>query len=51
MYENTMRASLVKMVSWWIGIQQDFEITTGNLGKYFKEYLPESFGSCTKKLF
>ena len=42
MYENTTRASLDKMVSWWIGTMYDFQVSTGTMGKYFKNLLPES---------
>lgn len=41
MYEYTTRKSLDKMISWWIGINHDFQLSTGKLGKYFKKYLPE----------
>ncbi|SES62961.1 aminoglycoside 6-adenylyltransferase [Oceanobacillus limi] len=43
MFEYTTRDSLDKMVTWWIGIQHDFQVSTGKLGKYFKDYLPESY--------
>jgi aminoglycoside 6-adenylyltransferase len=33
------RDMLDQMVSWWVGIQYDFEISTGKFGKYFKKYL------------
>ncbi|MFD2629464.1 aminoglycoside 6-adenylyltransferase [Oceanobacillus kapialis] len=43
MFELTMRDALDVMVSWWIGIQTDFQVSTGKLGKYFKKYLPASY--------
>jgi aminoglycoside 6-adenylyltransferase len=43
MFENTTRSSLDKMVSWWIGTQNDFQVSTGKMGKYYKKYLPESY--------
>ncbi|RPF50382.1 aminoglycoside 6-adenylyltransferase [Aquisalibacillus elongatus] len=43
MFEYTTRAPLDQMVAWWIGIQQDFQVSVGKLGKYFKDYLPESY--------
>jgi aminoglycoside 6-adenylyltransferase len=42
MFENTIRVSLDEMVSWWIGTNHDFQVSTGKMGKYFKKYLPES---------
>lgn len=51
MYEYTTRDSLDKMVSWWIGIQEDFQVSPGKLGKYFKEYLPESYWKMYKETY
>ncbi|MEK5148383.1 aminoglycoside 6-adenylyltransferase [Psychrobacillus sp. FSL K6-4615] len=51
MFEYTTRDSLDKMVSWWIGIQQDFQVSTGKLGKYFKKYLPELYWNMYKKTY
>lgn len=43
MFIYTIRDALDKMVSWWIGMQHNFELSAGKLGKYFKNYLPEHF--------
>ncbi|WP_100372352.1 aminoglycoside 6-adenylyltransferase [Bacillus sp. FJAT-45037] len=43
MFVNTTRASLDLMINWWIGIKYDFQISTGKMGKYFKQYLPEPY--------
>lgn len=43
MFECVIRARLDEMVSWWIGMKYDFQISTGKMGKYFKEYLPKSY--------
>lgn len=43
MYEYTTRDALDKMVNWWIGIEQNFQVSTGKFGKYFKKYLPKSY--------
>ncbi|WP_117170147.1 aminoglycoside 6-adenylyltransferase [Paraliobacillus sediminis] len=51
MYEYTMREPLDNMVSWWIGMQHDFEISTGKLGKYLKAYLPESYWKMYKETY
>lgn len=51
MYEYTTRASLDEMVSWWIGINHDFQISTGKMGKYFKKYLPEPYWEMYEKTY
>lgn len=51
MFEYTTRDSLDKMVTWWIGIQEDFQVSPGKLGKYFKEYLPESYWKMYKETY
>lgn len=43
MFKYTTRESLDKMVNWWIGIEYDFQVSTGKMGKYFKKFLPESY--------
>ncbi|MGM9932610.1 aminoglycoside 6-adenylyltransferase [Pradoshia sp.] len=43
MFEQTMRVPLELMISWWIGIQHDFHISTGKLGKYVKNHLPKAY--------
>ncbi|WP_413381837.1 aminoglycoside 6-adenylyltransferase [Alkalihalobacillus sp. 1P02AB] len=42
MFEYTVKKSLDKVVSWWIGIEQNFQVSSGKMGKYFKTYLPKS---------
>jgi aminoglycoside 6-adenylyltransferase len=51
MYVFTTRESLDQMVSWWIGMHHDFAISTGKLGKYFKNYLPESYWDMYEKTY
>jgi len=43
MYEHTVRESLDNMVNWWIGIEQNFEVSTGKFGKYYKRYHHQSY--------
>ncbi|MCE7794474.1 aminoglycoside 6-adenylyltransferase [Salipaludibacillus sp. CUR1] len=43
MFENVIRPCLDGMVSWWIGITNGFNISTGKMGKYFKNYLPAAY--------
>lgn len=51
MYELTNREFLDQMVSWWIGSRHDFQISTGKLGKYFKNDLPEPYWELYKKTY
>ncbi len=41
MYNVIIRDMLVKMLNWYIGINNDFSVAVGMSGKYFKKYLPE----------
>jgi len=41
MYNVVVRNMLVKMIEWYIGINTDFTVSAGKLGKYFKKYLPK----------
>ncbi|MCH1624375.1 aminoglycoside 6-adenylyltransferase [Fredinandcohnia quinoae] len=43
MLELPVRNALDEMVSWWIGKEHDFEISTGKMGKYFKRNLPNAY--------
>lgn len=43
MFECVVRETLDEMVSWWIGIKHNFQVSTGKMGKYFKRYLPEKY--------
>lgn len=43
MFEQPVRAALDQMVSWWIGANHDFQVSTGKMGKYFKKFLPEPY--------
>ena len=40
MYHNVVREELHDMISWYIGINTDFSVSAGKMGKYFKKYLP-----------
>ena len=39
MYNVVVRNMLVKMIEWYIGINTDFSLSAGKMGKYFKKYL------------
>ncbi|MGV3465073.1 MAG: aminoglycoside 6-adenylyltransferase [Heyndrickxia sp.] len=51
MFEYVIRGRLDEMVSWWIGMKNDFQISTGKMGKYFKRYLPESYWEMYEKTY
>jgi aminoglycoside 6-adenylyltransferase len=51
MFENTIRASLDEMVSWWIGTKHNFQVSTGKMGKYFKKYLSKSYWEMCKETY
>lgn len=40
MYFEVVHIELEKMTEWYIGIRNDFSVTTGMWGKYFNKYLP-----------
>ena len=43
MAETIVRPMLDEMVSWWIGMNYNFQVSSGKMGKYFHEYLPEEY--------
>ncbi|MBC5637382.1 aminoglycoside 6-adenylyltransferase [Ornithinibacillus sp. BX22] len=43
MYELVIRPRLNQVVSWWIGMNHDYEISPGKMGKYFELYLPNEY--------
>ena len=51
MFESVVRARLDEMVSWWIGMKYEFQISVGKMGKYFQRYLPESYWEMYKKTY
>lgn len=51
MFEDTTRHALHQMLNWWIGQQHHFELSTGKMGKYLKNYLPENYWALYKKTY
>lgn len=45
MLNSVVRPQLDMMVSWYIGSITDFSVSSGKMGKYFKNYLPDSLYS------
>ncbi|MFW6030341.1 MAG: aminoglycoside 6-adenylyltransferase [Halanaerobiales bacterium] len=43
MYNNVIRRHLDNVVDWYIGINTDFNVSTGKMHKYFRRYLPENY--------
>ncbi len=41
MFENIVREVMIKMLNWYIGINNNFMINPGKAGKWFKKYLPK----------
>ncbi|WP_313343186.1 aminoglycoside 6-adenylyltransferase [Sedimentibacter sp.] len=40
MFSRYVRDMLNQMVEWYIGIKNDFNVSAGKMGKYYKRYLP-----------
>lgn len=38
-FDTYVRAELMKMLTWHIGVMTEFQVNPGKLGKYFKQYL------------
>ncbi|MCZ0703038.1 aminoglycoside 6-adenylyltransferase [Natronobacillus azotifigens] len=51
MFEYVIRQELDEMVSWWIGSKHDFHVSVGKMGKYFKQYLTESYWKMYEKTY
>jgi aminoglycoside 6-adenylyltransferase len=44
MLDVVVREELIKMLTWYVGIQTDFQKSPGKMGKYFKQFLaPETW--------
>jgi len=43
MLEQEVRGDLNKVAAWWIGLQYEYKICPGKMGKYFKRYFPEPY--------
>ena len=41
MYHEVVLQELHNMLEWYIGAHNDFSVSAGKMGKYFKRYLPE----------
>ncbi len=51
MYSEVVHTELDKMTEWRIGIDNDFNVTSGMWGKYFKKYLPPELYAMYSKTY
>lgn len=51
MYNTLVRNMLEKMIDWYIGMNNNFSVTVGMSGKYYKKYLPENLYSLYKRTY
>lgn len=51
MFEYVIRDELNEIVSWRIGIKNNFQVSTGKMGKYFKNYLPGHYWEMYKETY
>ena len=51
MYNCIVRDMLEKMIEWYIGVNNNFSISTGKHGKYFKNYLSKQLYEKYQKTF
>lgn len=51
MFNVVVRDMLVRMIEWYIGINTDFSVSAGKLGKFFKKYLPKEFYEMYSKTY
>lgn len=42
MYHDVVRSELHDMIDWYLGTKNNFNISTGKMGKYFKRFLPQN---------
>ncbi|MEN2465118.1 aminoglycoside 6-adenylyltransferase [Ornithinibacillus sp. FSL M8-0202] len=51
MYELAIRPRLNQVVSWWIGMNHDYKISPGKMGKYFERYLPDEYWKMYRRTY
>ena len=51
MLDGTLRVQLIKMLTWYVGIQTDFSCSTGKFGKYLNRYLEPELWSLLEKTY
>lgn len=48
---NYSRKELHKVISWYIGLMNEFNVSTGKMGKYFEKYLNDTHWDMYKKTY
>jgi len=51
MYNQIVRNMLDKMIEWFIGVENNFSVSFGKMGKYIKKYLSKSLYGKYKKTY
>lgn len=51
MFNVVVRDMLVKMIEWYIGVNTDFSVSSGKMGKFFKKYLPNELYEMYSKTY
>jgi len=51
MYNCIVKDMLDKMIEWFIGVNNDFSVSSGKNGKYFKNYLPNNLYENYKRTY
>lgn len=51
MYNVVVREMLFRMVDWYIGINSDFSLSPGKMGKFYKKYLPRELYEMVAKTY
>jgi aminoglycoside 6-adenylyltransferase len=51
MLDEVVRAELMKMLSWYIGVQTGFQINPGKFGKYYQRYLSPELWSLLQQTY
>lgn len=51
MFNHYIRDMLNQMVEWYIGTKNDFSVSAGKMGKYFKKYLPSDLYTMYSKTY
>ena len=45
------REELHKVIAWYIGLRNDFNVSTGKMGKHFEKYLSNTYWEMYKKTY
>lgn len=51
MFNVVVRDMLVRMLEWHIGVNTEFSVSAGKLGKFFKKYLPKEIYEMYSKTY